>query len=264
MLVIGELLNASIKSVREAVLNRDQDFVKDLAVKQVAQGAHYLDVNAATGKEAVQEAGDMEWLVQTIQAVVDVPLAIDTTDRAVLEAGLKVHRGRALLNSVSAEVGRLEPFLELAAAYRCPVIALPIREGIPESAAGRLKVCSEILERSVAFGLSRDEIYFDALVLPLSVGHTNPSVALETIRAVKQMDGRTVVGLSNVSYGLPRRDLLNRSFVLLALQAGLDAAILNPLDGELMATVLAGQALLGRDEMCMVYLRAYRKGKLDK
>ena len=262
ILIIGELINASIKSVRSAVLNKDPRFLQELAQKQAARGVDYLDVHMATGRGSQQEAEDMAWAVQVIQEAVGLPLAIDTVDPRVLKAGLQIHRGRALVNSISAELGRLEPFLELAKGFRCQVVALPIREQIPATPEERLVVCAELLEKIVTTGLAREDVYFDPLVLPLSVNINHPQITLETLRAIKKMSAKTLLGLSNVSFGLPRRDLLNATFLVLARQAGLDAAILNPLENNLLAAVKAVEALLGADLHCLNFLRAYRQGKL--
>ncbi|HIE13111.1 MAG TPA: methyltetrahydrofolate cobalamin methyltransferase [Desulfotomaculum sp.] len=263
MLIIGELINATRKKVREAIVERDAAFLQDLAVRQAENGADYIDVNVATGRGGEQEAADMEWAVTAIQEAVDKPIAIDTADLKVLTAGLQAHKGRAMINSVSAEAGRLEPFLEVIRAYGGIVVALPIRESIPPTAAERVAVCRTILDGALAAGLNADDLYFDALVLPLSVDTANPGQTLQTIRELKETGVRTVIGLSNISFGLPERDLLNRCFLAMALCAGLDAAILNPLDRGIMATVFAAEALVGSDPMCARYLKAYRKGRLS-
>jgi len=263
ILIIGELINASIKSVRSAVVNKDTRFLQELARKQAARGVDYLDVNTATGRGSRQEAEDMAWAVQVIQEAVDIPLAIDTADPRVLKAGLQVHCGRAMVNSLSADPDRLEPFLELAKEYHCLAAVLPTREQIPAQAEERLTICAELLARLVAGGLAAEDIYFDALVLPLCVNGQNPQIALQTLKGIKKLGAQTIAGLSNVSFGMPRRDLLNCVFLVLARQAGLDAVILNPLENNLLPALKAAEALLGYDEYCTSFLRAYRQGKLD-
>lgn len=265
ILVVGELINGTRKTVREAIINHNEKFIQDLARQQAEAGADYIDVNVATG-HGNREPADMEWAVELIQQVVDLPLAIDSTNREAMEIGLKTCRKTPMLNSVSAEPGRLEPFLDLAAKYKTPVVALPIKNsGIPPSAGERLEVCKLITEEAAARNIAAENIYFDPLVLPLGVDSANPSITLETIRKVKnEIPGaKTLVGLSNVSYGLPQRKLLNRIFLVLCDQAGLDAALLNPADRQIMAVLKAAEALLGKDNMCMKYLRAYRQGLLN-
>ncbi len=267
IIIVGELINASIKPVRRAVMERDAGYLQDLARRQAAKGAHYLDVNVSTGRgDENQEAEDMAWAVETVQAAVDLPIAIDTTSAAALQAGLEAHRGEAMINSVSAEKERLEPFLDIAAGYGGPLAALPVTDsGIPATAEERLDVCRVIVDKAAAAGIDAARLYFDPLVLPLGVDHRNPGITLETLRGIKQIpEVKSIMGLSNVSYGLPKRQLINRAFLVLAAREGLDAVLLNPLDGGMMGSLLAAEALLGRDEMCMQLLRAYRKGLLDE
>jgi len=265
ILVVGELINGTRKAVKEAVINHDDQFIKDLARQQAEAGADYIDVNVATG-HGDREASDMEWAAKLIEEVVDIPLAIDSSDPGAMEAGLKTcSKNTPMLNSVSAEPGRLDPFLSLAATYNTPVVALPIKDsGIPPSAEERLEVCKFITEEAAKRNIQPENIYFDPLVLPLGVDSENPSITMDTIRKIKQeINGaKTLVGLSNVSYGLPNRKLLNQIFLALCIQAGLDAALLNPNDRSTMAVLKATEALTGRDAMCMNYLRAYRQGLL--
>ncbi len=227
------------------------------------KGADYLDVNVATGQGWHQEVKDMKWIVEEVQHAVDKPLSIDTADYRVMEAGLQVHRGMPFINSVTAEPDRQEAVLELAAKYGGKLVILPVRENIPPNADERFDLCGEIQKHAYKFGIDRDNIYFDALVLPLSVNNKNPQITLETMRLIKGAGWQTALGLSNISYGLPQRRILNRTFLVSAMTLGLDAVFLNPLEQGIMGTISAGKALLGEDEMCMNYLKAYRQGKLS-
>lgn len=266
MLVIGELINATRKQVRRAVLEHDREYIQKLARRQAERGADYIDVNVSTGSgKQDKEAEDMAWAVQAVQEAADRPVAVDTTSPAVLEAGLAVHHGQALINSISAEKERMEPFLALAVKYKAPLVALAVSdEGIPEDVEGRLAICEGLVKKLEAGGVKRENIYFDPLVFPLGVDHQNAVVTLEALREIKsRVKGvKTTLGLSNVSHGLPARSLLNRSFLALAMQWGLDSAILDPLDRQLMSTVAAVQALLGHDPYCGGFLKAYRRGDL--
>lgn len=265
ILIVGELINATRSAVKEAILNQNKEFIQDLARRQAEAGADYIDVNVATGN-ADQEPADMEWAVEAVQEMTDRPLAIDSTNPEAMEVGLQKHKnGKPLLNSVSAEPGRLEPFLNLAQKYGTFLVALPIKDsGIPSRAEERIEVCKLIAQEAAQRGIKAEDIYFDPLVLPLGVDTKNPPTTLETISQVKsEIPGaNTLVGLSNVSYGLPQRKLLNQIFLALCIQVGLDAALLDPTDKRTMAVLRATEALLGKDEMCMNYLRAYRKGLL--
>jgi len=254
--------------VGKALLNHDENFFKDLAARQVASGAHYIDVSVASGKaDKNQEIKNMEWAVKTIQEEVDKPLAIDTTDPDILKAGLKNHKGQAMINSISYEsLDRLTAFLELAKEYQAKLVALPTTDkGIPPTAEERVDVCMYIIGEARKYGIDMEDIYFDPLVLPISVDVNNSVTALDTLKKIKSLSPRTrtTLGLSNVSFGMPNRDVLNKSFLLLALKY-LDSAILNPLDEGMMSFLTAGGALLGDEKMRADYLRAFRKKRAAK
>ena len=265
MLIIGELINATRKKVREAIVNKDEVYLQELARKQEEAGAHYIDVNTATGRGLEQEIEDMKWVISALREVVEKPLVIDTSERVVLEAGLKAHGNGAMINSVSAEKGRLEPFLELALQYDSPVIVLPIGEaGIPKDLPARMEVASLIMEAVHRAGVSPGKLYFDPLAMPLSVNSQSGLLALELISAFKEKFGvNTTIGLTNISHGMPRRGLLNRTFLALALLAGLDSAIMDPLDKGVMSSYYAAKAALGQDDYCSSYLKAYRRGLFE-
>ncbi|MCW3490974.1 dihydropteroate synthase [Dethiobacter alkaliphilus] len=265
MLIIGEVINGSNKAVKEAVMKRNDEFIKELAHRQVQSGADYIDVNVGVGKgDREQEIADMQWAVLAIQEVVDKPLALDTTDPYVLEAGLKVHRGQAMINSVSAESERMDAFFTLAREFGAKAVALPITDkGIPATPREKLGVIEYLINQSLKNRVKPKELYFDPLALPVSVEADSGANVLQTLAMIKEIpEVKTTVGLSNISYGMPVRELLNQSFLLLAMQ-NLDAVILNPLDKSLRGALVAGAALLGRDRLCMDYIRAYRRGELS-
>jgi len=267
MLVIGEKINASNKSVAEAIVNRNEEFVANLARVQTAAEADFIDVNAGTGHGSQQdEAAAMEWLVEVVQAATDKPLAIDSDSRDVIEAALRKYKGeRLIINSVTAEPERLESVGSLAAEHRAWVVALTMgAEGVPNNVEQRLAACELIMTHLTRLGMEAEQIFFDPLVLPISVDPGQGLVTLQTIEQIKSSypDARTVMGLSNISYGLPERKLINRAFLLMAAYAGLDAAILDPLDAKIMSFVKVGDMLTGKDPSCRRYLRAHRKGTI--
>lgn len=265
MLVIGELINATRRLVRQAVLEHHEAVMHDLAVRQSQAGADYLDVNVAAGTgDSAREAADMQWAVETIRQVCDMPLAIDTADPRVLAAGLQAAGPGTMVNSVSLESGRLEPFLELIREYDASAVALPVSDaGVPKEPRERLANCQHLLEKALEAGVPGAKLYFDPLVMPLSVDTANGPAVLETLRGLREGGMQTTLGLSNISYGLPQRSLLNRSLLAMALAVGLDSVILNPLDRGVAATLIACRALHNEDPMCGRYLRAYRKGELE-
>ncbi len=263
MQIVGELINTSRGAVHTAVDNLDAAFIQGLAAKQVEAGADYVDVNAGTfvGKE-----GDkLCWLVETVQARVETPLALDTPDPEALRRALAVHRGRPLINSITGETGRWETMLPVVAEAKAAVIALCLDDaGMPQSAADRLRVAGKLVRGLEGAGVSMEDIYLDPLVCPVSTDTSAALAALEAIGAMRrEFPGvHAICGLSNVSYGLPKRRLLNNAFCLLAMQQGLDAVLLDPLDRSLISLIQATQTLLGKDEYCMAYIQAVRENRL--
>jgi 5-methyltetrahydrofolate--homocysteine methyltransferase len=263
VVIVGELINTSRKAVGEAVKSRDAAAIQDLARRQAAAGADYIDVNAGTLVGEEKEA--LSWLVRTVQSAVDKPCCIDSADAGAVAASLEVHRGKAIINSVTMEKNRFAAMSLLPAKYGARIIGLCMDDkGIPVDAGYRFEVANQLVEELTSTGVARDDIFLDPLVQPISTGTDNGLVVLDTIRAIRdQLPGVHVIcGLSNVSYGLPNRKLLNTAFLVLAMAAGLDGAILNPLDAEQMAYLTATRSLLGQDRFCRAYLTAHRQGRL--
>jgi len=267
MLIIGESINASNKKVGEAIARKDDQFIADLAKKQAEAGADYIDLNAGSTQGCWQgpEAA-MEWLVDVVVSVTDKPLAIDSDVPSVVGAGLRRYRGdKVIINSVNAEPARLQSIGALAAERGASVVALAMGDGnIPKRAEERLEACNCIMSELKKMGVREEQVLFDPLVLPVSVDTSQAVVTLRTIEGIKSCypSARTVAGVSNISYGLPNRDMVNRAFLLMAVGAGLDAAILNPLDTKMMSFITVADLLAGRDAACRGYIRAHRRGIL--
>jgi 5-methyltetrahydrofolate--homocysteine methyltransferase len=265
MIIIGERINATRKRVREAIAKKDKAFLQKLAVDQVEAGADYIDVNAGTFPE--EEAELMEWLVQVVQEVVEVPLSLDSANPAALEAGLKLHRnGRPIINSITAEEAKFRKVVPLILQYQTPVLTLSLDDsGITKTAEERFVVARKLIEALCAEGIAQDQIYLDPLIQPISVQNDFGVIAIEVIRRVKQEFPavNTTCGLSNISFGLPQRAKLNRCFLIMAMAAGLDSAILDPLDREMMDAIRASEALLGKDHFCKNYIKAFRESKVS-
>lgn len=269
MLIIGEKINASIPSTGKAIAAKDREFLASLARDQAAAGADYIDVNAGDGREAGSTPVEiMRWLMEVVQGATDKPLCIDSDDPAVLEAALTTYRGEeAMINSVTAEADRLGPIGKIVAEAGARIIALVMKDaGVPRNVEERIEAADIIMDHLGGAGVPPQRVYFDPLVLPISVDTTQGLVTLKTIEALKERypEAKTVMGLSNISYGLPGRGIVNRSFMLMAAAAGLDAAILNPLDARMMGLVRVADMLTGKDSLCRKYTRAYRKGLLEE
>jgi len=264
MKIIGEKINGTRKRVAQAIAERDADFIKDLASKQTEAGSTWLDVNAGTHPD--REPADLVWLVETIQSVVDTPLCLDSANPEALQLAIPVVERTPMINSISGEPERLEQVLPLVAQHGCQVIALLMDEtAIPETSEKRIQVAERILEATRASGVPDDSIYLDPLAMTVATNNQSALLACDTIRAVraKYPEVHFTIGLSNISFGMPARSHINRSFLTLAMQVGLDSAILDPLDREMQAAILATEMLLGRDKHCRNYVRAARKGILD-
>lgn len=263
MIIIGEKLNASIPKTGQAIAERSAERLRTLATQQVEAGADYLDVNVGTGKD---EIATMQWLVREIESVARVPLAIDTADEKVLAAGLEATvQDRALVNSIDSEETRLKKFLPLVKDHEAEVIALAIGgSGVPVGVDDRLHNCEIIAAACAGEGISLSRVFFDPLLTPQCTDPSQAKVSLETIERMKSEfpEAKVSIGLSNMSFGLPMRRLVHATFVPLAMFAGADAAILNPLDKKLMSTIKTTEMLLGRDRRCKRYVKAYRADQL--
>lgn len=268
MLIVGEKINASIKSVGEALRNKDKAFLINLAKDQTDAGADFIDVNVGAGGGNWESAAvAMEWLVQHVQSATDKPLCIDSDDPAVLTAALNDYDGQTvMINSVDAEPSRLNSIGPIVAERGATLVALVMKDGgIPRTVEERLEAADVITNHLSRLGVREDQIYFDPLVLPISVDTSQGLVTLKTIEQIKARypSAKTIMGLSNISFGLPNRGIVNRSFFLMAAAAGLDAAILNPLDNRLMSLVKVVNMLSNRDPMCKGFIKAYRKGLIS-
>ncbi|MFC1995293.1 dihydropteroate synthase [Chloroflexota bacterium] len=267
MIVIGENINASNKAVAEAIDNRDREFLASLARDQATAGADFIDVNVGTGHGSRQdETSTMEWLVQVIQSATDKPLCIDSESPDVIEAALHKYQGEKLIvNSVTADPERLSSIGSLAAKWQAWVVSMAMGAGgIPDSVEKRLAACDLIMSHLIGLGMKAEQMLFDPLVLPLAVDPSQGLVTLKTIEEIKVCypNAKTVMGLSNISYGLPNRKLINRAFFLMAAYAGLDAVIIDPLDAKAMSLVKVANMLVGKDLLCKMYLRAHRRGTI--
>lgn len=259
MIFIGELINSSRKSIATAIEAQDAQAIQQVALSQAEAGVDYIDVNAGTFVDKEKEY--IQWIVQTVQHVTDKPCAIDSPDPKVIETALAVHQGTAMINSISLEKERFEKLLPIVAGTDLKVIALCMSdEGMPETVDDRLKIADKLVNGLLQNNVKVENIFVDPLVQPLSV---NNNFGMEFVLAVEQIMTRfegihTVCGLSNISYGLPARKFLNQTFMVMAIARGLDGAIVNPLDKKMMASIIAAEALAGKDDFCMNYLKAYR------
>ncbi|MCK4390503.1 MAG: dihydropteroate synthase [Desulfobacterales bacterium] len=264
MIVIGEKINATLANIKTIIQERDRVGLLEIARIQAAAGADFIDINVGTGVGSREdEVASMQWAIETIQEKVETPICIDSADPAVLEAGLKARNGRpGLINSTKAEERNLKQVVPLAREYHTPLIALAMdKAGIPRTVEDRVRACAGIATACEKHGVSLKTLYLDPLVISISTDIKQGLVTLNTIVEIKKQFPavKTVMGLSNVSYGLPGRTALNAAFLHMAIYAGLDAAIMDPLDKALMGAVKTAEVLVGKDRHCRRYMRPFRK-----
>jgi 5-methyltetrahydrofolate--homocysteine methyltransferase len=236
-------------------------FIKALAQNQANAGATYLDVNAGTHPD--QEPDDLVWLIQSVQEVTDVPLALDSANPKALAAGFEAVNRTPIINSLSGEKHRIDGVLPLACEKQTELIVLALDDaGIPTSVEKRLEIVQRLVEMTRQGGLPDKNLFIDPLITTLSTDVQSGQRAFETMRLIKQAvpEAHLTAGLSNISFGLPVRSLINQAFAVLAMEAGLDSAIIDPLDPTLRSMLYAAEMVLGRDRYCMNYTRAYREG----
>ncbi len=263
MNIIGEKINGTRKKVATAIVNRDADFIRDLAKRQVDDGANWLDVNAGTHPD--REVDDLLWLIDLIQGVTDVPLCLDSANPQALTAAVGKTSKTPMINSISGEPDRLGNVLPIVARNGCPVIALAMdAQGIPPDVEGRMTVVHRLVKAAREAGVADDKLYIDPLVMTIGTNTEGGRITLDSIRTVhtEYPQVHISLGLSNISFGLPARSLINRTFLTLAIAAGMDTAIIDPNDRELRAARFATDLLLGHDKHCLNYTRAFRKGLL--
>lgn len=262
--VVGERINPTGKKrLQQALREGDSAYACAQAVAQAEAGAEVLDVNV--GLPGIDEAATLEHLVRELQAVTDLPLQLDSTNPEALARALRIYNGKPIVNSVNGERKSLDTILPLCKQYGAAVVGLTLDEkGIPQTVEGRLAVARRIVEATDAAGIPREDVYIDCLTLTVSAEQAAAAQTLEALTRCKQELGvRTVLGVSNISFGLPCRGYVNTTFLTMAMQAGLDLAIMNPNTPEMMAAVRAYRVLTGQDDRCADYVAAYAGQKVQ-
>jgi cobalamin-dependent methionine synthase I len=264
MLIIGELINSTRKQIRKAVEEKDAATIQGLATKQVQAGASWIDVNA--GAFPNDEVEKMQWLISVIRQVTDAPLSIDSPRAAAVEAGLAAAGKEPFLNSISAESDRYKALIPFVKKYNTRVVALSLDDnGMTDDMNMVWAVADGLIKRLEDDGVPPDYIFVDPLIRPVSTNGEYGMGALWVVEKISTVHPQVhkTCGLSNVSYGLPKRKLVNQVFVAMAIAKGMDSAIIDPLDPRMMANIYVAEALAGRDQFCMNYITAEREGKLE-
>jgi 5-methyltetrahydrofolate--homocysteine methyltransferase len=261
MIIIGEKINGSIPLVAKAIRERDTAIIKSLALRQTETGADYLDIAAGTTPEAERET--LAWLINTVQDVVDTPLCIDSSDPEVILDMIPLAKRPGLLNSVSEEHGKCEVLLPRVADTEWKIIALSCNNnGVSHNPVVKFDIAATIVEKAKTWGIGEDRLFIDPLVTALSTYNNSLFSFIETLIKIKNRYPYIHItsGLSNISFGMPYRKAINQQFLSLALNAGMDSAIMDPTSMEMRAALFAAEALLGHDKNCRKYLTAFRGG----
>jgi 5-methyltetrahydrofolate corrinoid/iron sulfur protein methyltransferase len=261
MLVIGELINGMYKKISKAIKEKDKSSIQRIAQLQVEAGADALDLNC--GASSLDMIEDLKWLVETVQEKTDVALVLDSTKPQAIKEALKITKQKAIINSTSADDEKLNTLVELAKQTNSSLIALTLdKKGVPQDKERRIELAAKIITFCQEKDFSLEELYIDPVVLPVNVAQMQAKLVIETLREIKLLSSpapKTILGLSNISQGSLNRKLINRTFLVMALDAGLDAVILDPLDKELMDSLITAELLLNKHIYCDSYLDAYRK-----
>ncbi|MDD5174593.1 MAG: dihydropteroate synthase [Candidatus Omnitrophica bacterium] len=264
MLIIGERINYTRAHIQEAIKARNSGFLVKEARRQIDAGAGYIDVNCAMSLG--DEVQDIDWVVSVIQSEIgDVSICIDSPNYLAIKRALEAYRakGRLFINSITGEGSRIDLIVPLAVKYNTALIALTMGDGgMPNSAEERFAIAKDILAKVSNKGFKAENLYFDPLIRPIA---TEPEQAREFLRSIpmiKSLGARTICGLSNISYGLPDRKVINSTFLAMAIQSGLDGAILDPTEKQIISSISAAQALICEDEYCAEYIKAFREGRL--
>ncbi len=260
MIFIGEKINGSVPRVARAIAGRDADYIRTLARAQAEAGAAYIDVCAAV--EDAAELDVLEWLIGLVQEVTELPVCVDSPNAGSCVAAMRFCNRPGILNSVSGAGGKCDIIFPAIAGTGWQCIALLCEREIPASAAGRLEVFRRILDKADRYGVPPEKLYIDPMVEMLCTAPSGIGTLLEVMRQLREEQPSVHItgAVSNISFNLPARRLLNQAFVLLAMQAGMDSAILDPTDRDMTGMIYAAEAMLGRDEFCLDYIAAYRSG----
>lgn len=261
MFIIGELINGMYPYIGKALKEKDKAVIQEYALRQIEAGADALDLNC--GPASAEPASDMQWLIEAVQEVTANPLVLDSSKPKVIESGLKAAKNKAIINSTTSDPEKLALLVPLAKKYQAKLIGITISaKGIPQNKDERLELGAAIVAGCLGQGFNLEDLYLDPIVLPVNVAQSQMQDILESIREFKIISTpapKSIVGLSNVSQGASMRSLINRTFLTMAVAYGLDAAILDPLDKDLMETLITAELILNKHIYCDSYLEACRK-----
>ena len=262
MIAIGERINGMFKDVKRAIKKRDKAVIQDLAKRQTVEGAKYLDVNTGVAVKAEDQPEVMRWMVETIQEACDTPLALDSQKIPVLKAGLTAVKGDVMINSCRCDDDVLDQFMPLAVEHNASLVVLTMTEAGPlNTVDARIEACANICAKAMEHGLDLPNVFIDPITYPVNVAQQQPRFMMETLAQLKDMADpppRSIVGLSNISQGTLERPLIYRIMLVMLIASGLDAAIIDVLDTDIMDAAITAEMLLNKQIYSDSFLKAGR------
>ena len=259
MIIIGEKINGSIPSMAKAIAERNEEWIKDIAKKEAEAGADFIDCCASVD---VGEVETLHWMIDLIQSVTDTPIAVDSPNAAVCIEGMKFCNKPGMINSVSGEGNKMDIVFPVIADTKWDVMALLCDDtGIPKTAADRIRVLDNIMAKAKEYGIAESRIHIDPLIEMLCTSEDGIAMVVEVMTYIKKNYPKAHISgaISNISFNLPYRKILNIAFAVLAINAGMDSAVMDPLSRDLRGAIYAAEAMIGEDYMCMEYISAFRE-----
>ncbi len=260
MITIGERINGMFRAVKNAIKDKNASVIQEIAKKQTEAGATYLDINVGTA--AADQLAAMRWLVEVTQEAVKTPLALDSQKLEVIKAGLEVVKNEVMINSAQGEPEALDEYMPLAKEHNAALICLTMNKaGVPQNVDTRIEIAATIVEKAIEHGMDMEKIFIDPIILPVNVDQKQPAYMLEVFSQVKLLSDpppHITVGLSNFSQGTKEKSLLNRTMLIMAIAAGLDTALMDVLDKDLMDTAICAEMILNKQIYSDSFLKAAR------
>lgn len=260
MIIIGEKINGSIPSMAKAIAERNEEWIKDVAKKEAEAGADYIDCCASVD---VDEVETLHWMIDLIQSVTDTPISVDSPNASVCVEAMKYCNKPGMINSVSGEGDKIDVVFPVIADTKWDVMALLCDDtGIPKTAADRIRVLEHIMAKAKEYGIAEDRIHIDPLVEMLCTSEDGIAMVIEVMSYIKAHYPKLHISgaISNISFNLPYRKIVNIAFAVLAINSGMDSAVMDPLNRDLRGAIYAAEAMIGEDFMCMEYIGAFREG----
>lgn len=260
MIIIGEKINGSIPSMAKAIAARDEAWIKDIAKQEADAGADYIDCCASVDEGEVET---LKWMIDLIQSVTDTPISVDSPNANVCIEAMKFCNKPGMINSVSGEGDKMDVVFPVIADTKWDVMALLCDDtGIPKTAADRIRVLENIMAKAKEYGIAENRIHIDPLVEMLCTAEDGIAMVVEVMTYIKKNYPKVHISgaISNISFNLPYRKIVNLAFAVLAMNAGMDSAVMDPLNRDLRGAIYATEALLGEDDFCMEYISAFREG----